>query len=359
MCFSKPLVTPSTMLATSERVSPCSARFSRSSSGRRTRTTLSSRSSFIWRGISWVRVPLGPLTVTMSPSSSSSTPEGSWMGRWPIRDMLLVSSPLPDVGEDLATDARLVGDTIGAQSLRGRDDRDAEAPEDPRQRFLLGIHAQPRLGDAAHAADRPLAVGAVLQVDPQHRADLGLLHCEVRNVALRLEQPGDLHLDLGARHGDLVVVGHVGVAQARQHVRDWVRHRHRATPLPARLGDAGQLAGMGELTHADPAQAELAQDGPGPAAALAARVGPHLELGGALLLRDQRLLCHLLVVTSWPRRFADLAPRGNLRISSGTAATQLVRNGKPSARSSARPWSSVSAVVTRVMSMPRTRSILS
>ena len=34
-------------------------------------------------------------------------------------------------------------------------------------------------------------------------------------------------------------------------------------------------------------------------------------------------------------------------------------NGNPSARSNARPWSSVSAVVTIVMSMPRTESIRS
>src|SRR4029450_3023077 len=64
-------------------------------------------------------------------------------------------------------------------------------------------------------------------------------------------------------------------------------------PLPARLGDAGQLAGVGELTHADPAQAELAQHGPRTPAALAARVGPHLELRGALGLGDQGLLGHL------------------------------------------------------------------
>src|SRR5215218_271171 len=71
-------------------------------------------------------------------------------------------------------------------------------------------------------------------------------------------------------------------------------------PLPARLGDAGQLAGVGELAHADPAQAELAQHGPRPPAALAARVGPHLELRGALGLGDQCLLCHLLGVPPGP-----------------------------------------------------------
>src|SRR4029450_9171096 len=121
-------------------------------------------------------------------------------------------------------------------------------------------------------------------------------------------------------------------------------------PLPARLGDAWQLAGVGAPAHADPAQAELAQHGPRTPAALAAGVAWHLELRGALGLGDQRLLCHLLVIPPGP---AGSAPRpgGNRR--------QLCRNGNPRAVSSARPWSSVSALVTTVMSKPRTFSILS
>src|SRR5262245_50809055 len=71
-----------------------------------------------------------------------------------------------------------------------------------------------------------------------------------------------------------------------------------STPLPARLGHAGQLTGMGELAHADTAQAELAEHRPGPATTLAAPVGPHLELRCALGLDDQRLLCHVVLVTS-------------------------------------------------------------
>src|SRR5829696_5569733 len=124
-----------------------------------------------------------------------------------------------------------------------------------------------------------------------------------------------------------------------------------SAPLPARLGDAGQLAGVGELAHADPAQAELAQHGPRPPAALAARVGPHLELRGALGLGDQCLLCHLLVLPPGPAGPGARRPVGNRR--------QLWRNGNPSAVSSACPCSSVSALVTTVMSMPRTFSILS
>ena len=52
------------------------------------------------------------------------------------------AAPLPDVGQDLATDAGLVGVAVGHESLGGRDDGDAEAAEDPRQRLLLGVDAQ-------------------------------------------------------------------------------------------------------------------------------------------------------------------------------------------------------------------------
>src|SRR3954470_16647758 len=48
--------------------------------------------------------------------------------------------------------------------------------------------------------------------------------------------------------------------------------------LPARLGHAGQLAGMGHLPQAEPAQPELLVDGLRTPAALAAGVGAHGKL---------------------------------------------------------------------------------
>ena len=53
------------MLAISVRVSPCSERDSRSSSGRVTAMAPSSlRSTVMGAATVWLRVPLGPLTVT-------------------------------------------------------------------------------------------------------------------------------------------------------------------------------------------------------------------------------------------------------------------------------------------------------
>src|SRR4051794_30707299 len=101
--------------------------------------------------------------------------------------------------------------------------------------------------------------------------------------------------------------------------------------LPAGLGDAGQLARVRHLAEADPAEAERAEHRTGTTAPVAARVAADLELRLAVRLLDERLLRHL---------YCSL-------------------KGKPSARSSARPSSSLVAVVTTVMSMPRVRSTLS
>src|SRR5262245_55955034 len=89
-------------------------------------------------------------------------------------------------------------------------------------------------------------------------------------------------------------------------------------PSPARLGHARQLAGVRQLAQADTAQPELAEHGVRPAATTATGVRPHLELGLALLLVDERLLRHYR-----PSRL----------------------NGKPMASSRARPSASVLAVV--------------
>src|SRR4051812_12470381 len=101
--------------------------------------------------------------------------------------------------------------------------------------------------------------------------------------------------------------------------------------LPGSLGHAGQLTAVGHLPDAHPAEAELAVDRVRPATTLAAGVRAHSELRLRGSLQDQRLLSH----------------------------AQFSLNGKPRSLSSARPSSSVSAVVTTVMSMPRVRSIRS
>src|SRR5688500_16684905 len=62
---------------------------------------------------------------------------------------------------------------------------------------------------------------------------------------------------------------------------------------PAALGHSGDEALAGQLAQADPAQAELAIHRPCASAALAARVGAGLVLGGALLAHTLGGLGHV------------------------------------------------------------------
>src|SRR6059058_4534460 len=68
--------------------------------------------------------------------------------------------------------------------------------------------------------------------------------------------------------------------------------------LPGALGHARDDALVGELPQADAAEPELLVHGARPAAAIAARVVPHLELRGAGGLHPQRLLGHYLLPPS-------------------------------------------------------------
>src|SRR5690606_14406567 len=173
-----------------------------------------------------------------------------------------------------------------------------------------------------------------------------------RDVAVRREDLGDVLLELRVRHRDRLVVSRVRVAQPSQHVCDRVSHCHggfapflavvsvvpfgatdgpATSWLPAALSDTGKLAAVCHLAKAHSAEAELAIHRARTPAPLAPGIAAHLELRGGLGLVDQRCLRH----------------------------GQSSLKGKPRRRSSERPSSSVVAVVTMVMSIPRTRSILS
>src|SRR5690606_35459917 len=108
-----------TMLATSVRVSPCSARCRGSSDGRRT-TMCPSSTATCMSGCS-VREssPFAPLTRTVLPSIFTSTPAGSGIGCLPMRDTTATSlAPLPDVVDDFPADALLARFLLRHQCLR-------------------------------------------------------------------------------------------------------------------------------------------------------------------------------------------------------------------------------------------------
>jgi hypothetical protein len=60
------------------------------------------------------------------------------------------------------------------------------------------------------------------------------------------------------------MVRHLRIANARQHVCDWIGCGHRLTPvilsLPARLDHAGHFAGESKLPEANPAELKFTQE---------------------------------------------------------------------------------------------------
>src|SRR6476661_8544930 len=220
----KPSVTPWTLFATSARTRPCSERVFPSSLWRLNSTTLFSISTSIPWIIAVERVPFGPFTVRVFPSWRTSTPFGSGIGFFPIRDMGL---SLPNLAEDLAADAAL--GRLGARqdALRRRDDGQAETVEHARDLLLVAVNAAARARDALDAVDDRLAVGRVLQVDPQRPLRLFLVRERVvPDEALALEDAGDLHLQLRGGELHAVVMRRNPVADSRQHIGYWICHRH-------------------------------------------------------------------------------------------------------------------------------------
>src|SRR5678816_1433622 len=132
------------MLFTSVRVRPCSCLWFFCSVGR---VTTMVPSAWLTAMSGWserLRVPLGPFTVTVRPSIVTSTPDGTAMGRRPIRDM---SIGLPDEREDFAAQLRLARLLAGHDPLARADDDDAQAAEDSRDVRLTRVDAQPGLAD--------------------------------------------------------------------------------------------------------------------------------------------------------------------------------------------------------------------
>src|SRR4051812_47905338 len=110
-------------------------------------------------------------------------------------------------------------------------------------------------------------------------------------------------------------------------------------PLPARLGHAGDVAGVRQLAQADPADAELAIHRARPAAATAAGVLARRVLRRSRLRDDLRLLRHqLLRVLTRPRLRSPRATRSRAGAPRGRRACRAPAGARrPPHRSS--PWS--------------------
>src|SRR5215470_112693 len=249
---SKPSLTPCTMLATSARASPCSARTWRSSLPRSITTVPSCILGVSPAGTGWLSLPLGPSARTVLPSTATFTPWGILIGCLPMRDMV---GSLPHEGEDFAPDPLLARLAVGDHAARGGDERHAHAAEDRGDLVVGDVDAAAWRRHPHQPRDHPLVAGAVLEIDAQRVLLVVVQHAEVLDEPLVLQQLGDTHLEPGGRDVDLLVLGVAGVADAGQQIGDGIA----AHGLPARLHDARHLALEGELPEAQAAHPELAQ----------------------------------------------------------------------------------------------------
>ena len=103
--------------------------------------------------------------------------------------MVSLIARLPDVCDDFAADALLLGLVAGHHAGRGGDDRSAHAALHARDLVAADVAAPARAGDPLHAADHGVAVLGVLELDPDRLADLGRLDLEAVQVALLDEDP--------------------------------------------------------------------------------------------------------------------------------------------------------------------------
>ena len=147
---------------------------------------------------------------------------------------------------------------------------------------------------------------------------------EAGDVTLRLEDLRQRNLLLRRGHWHLIVHRRVGVADAGEHVCDWISQHGSSSPT--RLGHARHFTRVDHVAETDPAEAELAVNGTCPAAATAAGVAAHFVLRLCSRFVDLRLLGHFSTCPS--RSLLRLGGRpAALTATDRAAALDLPRRG--------------------------------
>src|SRR5918994_7468201 len=174
------------------------------------------------------RLPRGPATRTTSGSIVTETESGTGMGLRPMRDIAL-----PDLGDDLAADARLARVVAGHHAVRRGQDRGTHAAEHLGDVLRVDVGPLARARHAPDAGDHRRAVVGVLEAydDPlAGGAGAALDRLEGLDVALLAQDPRELLLELRRRDLDRLVRGHDPVADPGEEVGDGVGHAHADPP---------------------------------------------------------------------------------------------------------------------------------
>src|SRR5918992_2152778 len=141
------------------------------------------------------RLPRGPFTRTTSGSIETVTLSGTGMGCFPMR---LMRSP--DVGHDLAADSSAAGVVTSHDAGGGGDDRGPHAAQHLGDVVGADVPPPPGTGDALEPRDRGVAPVRVLELDPQRLPDPCRLDRPALDVALLVEDPGELRTQLRGGH---------------------------------------------------------------------------------------------------------------------------------------------------------------
>src|SRR5580698_1970759 len=263
---------------------------------------------------------------------------------------------LPNFAENLAANALTARLTTSHDTLRGRHDGDTESTLHAADLILANVHTATRARDALQVADDRLVVRAVLQVYAQNALAAFLDWLVVGDVALFLEDAGDLRLKPRGWNVELLVTRTVCVANTGQKICYWIGQIHRlpftprsllrlrrtcgnvlqppqsiesannvspgtlreraatlkvaepvnARALPARLHNARDLALERQTTEAQTADAELAQERARTAAQLAPVVLTGLELRLAGVFYALCSSCHMSSLCSLAERHAEV-----------------------------------------------------
>src|SRR5919201_5803881 len=126
--------------------------------------------------------------------------------------------------QHLAADVLAAGALARHQAARGRDDVDAVAAQDARDLGRAHVDAPSGRGDAREVRDRAGAARVVAQEDADRPLRPLALRDVVVDVALLLEDAGDLQLQLRRRDVHARVLRGDRVAHPRQHVGNRVSH---------------------------------------------------------------------------------------------------------------------------------------
>src|ERR1700733_5219443 len=248
-------------------------------------------SSLMPAGIACSTLPLGPSTTIVLPVTVYFTPLGSGIGFFSIRHKLLILKGLrvpafhrstaarqevsrlynrskpkptawkvllaparkarkarvpptrgvsPDFAQDFAAYAFAARLASGHHTLGRGEDADAESALHALDLIAAEVNAAAGARDAGEVADRCFVVCAIFQVNAQHVAAILFRGLVVGDIALFLQDAGDLGLQLGGRNVELLVPRADGIADAGKEVCYRIGQTHRFSFIPRSLCREGR-----------------------------------------------------------------------------------------------------------------------